>query len=53
MTPDKSKREVQDELEAAKQLYLKTGRRMKRLRAESADHAHLAKPRKQRLGLYA
>lgn len=53
MTPDKSKREVQDEIEAARQTYLKTGRRMKRLKAEAGDHAHLAKPRKQRLGLYA
>ena len=53
MTPDKSKREVQDEIEAARQTYLKTGRRMKRLKAETGDHAHLAKPRKQRLGLYA
>jgi hypothetical protein len=53
MTPEKSKRQVQYEIEAARQLFLKTGRRMQRLKAETADDANLAKPRKQRLGLYA
>ena len=53
MTPDRSKREVRDEIEAARQTYLKTGRRMQRLKSEAAEQVHLAKPRKQRLGLFA
>jgi len=53
MTPEKNKRQVQGEIESARQLFLKTGRRMQRLKAETADPANLAKPRKQRLGLYA
>jgi hypothetical protein len=53
MSPDKSKRQIQDEIEAARQMYLKTGRRMQRLKAEASDHGQQAKPRRQRLGLYA
>lgn len=53
MTPEKNKRQVQDEIESARQFFLKTGRRMQRLKAEAEDRANLAKPRKQRLGLYA
>ncbi len=53
MLEEKTKRETQDEIEAARQLFLKTGRRTRRLKAESTAHASIAKPRKQRLGLYA
>ena len=53
MTADRSKREVRDEIEAARQIYLKTGRRMQRLKSEDTDKIHMAKPRRQRLGLYA
>jgi hypothetical protein len=53
MTPNKTKREVQDQIEAARKAYLKTGRRMRQLKSESSDHINMAKPRKQRLGLYA
>jgi len=53
MSQEKSKRQIQDEIESARQLFLKTGRRMQRLKAEAAENGHLAKPRKQRLGLYA
>jgi tripartite-type tricarboxylate transporter receptor subunit TctC len=35
MTPEKNKRQVQDEIESARQLFLKTGRRMQRLKAEA------------------
>ncbi len=53
MQEEKTKRQEQHEIESARQVFLKTGRRVQRLRAESLDNAHQAKPRRQRLGLYA
>jgi hypothetical protein len=53
MHEEKTKRQEQHEIESARQAFLKTGRRMRRLRAEALDSANQAKPRRQRLGLYA
>jgi hypothetical protein len=53
VNPEKTKRQVQNEIESARQSFLKTGRRTRRLKADPTDGIHMAKPRKQRLGLYA
>jgi len=53
MMAEKSKREIKDEIENARKQFLASGRKMARLRPESLEHADAAKPRKQRLKMYA
>ena len=53
MDQDKSKRDVQVELEQAKQAFLNTGRRVIRLSPQSEEPPAAAKPRKQRLKMLA
>jgi hypothetical protein len=49
----KSKRDVQVEIERAKQKFLNTGRRVIRLSPQQEDPAKGAKPRKQRMKMLA
>jgi hypothetical protein len=53
MLGEKSKREIKFEIEQARKQFLASGRKMARLSPESLEHADLAKPRKQRLKMYA
>ena len=53
MDPDKTKRQLTQEIESARRLYLSTGHRTHRLHSEVVEKDHVAKPRKQRLKMYA
>lgn len=53
MMAEKSKRDLKNEIEQARRLFLASGRKMARLSPESLEHADAAKPRKQRLKMYA
>lgn len=53
MDQEKSKREIQLEIERARRKFLTTGRRVVRLSPQQEDPAAGAKPRKQRLKMLA
>ncbi|HEX7926912.1 MAG TPA: hypothetical protein VF678_04915 [bacterium] len=53
MMAEKTKREIKDEIEAARKRFLASGRKMARLSPEPLESADAAKPRKQRLKMYA
>lgn len=53
MLAEKSKREIKEEIERARKLFLASGRKMARLSPEALEPADMAKPRKQRLKMYA
>jgi len=53
MDPEKSKREIQLEIERARRKFLNNGRRVIRLSPQEDDPAKGAKPRKQRMKMLA
>jgi len=53
MDIDKSKRDIQVEIEQARRAFLNTGRRVIRLTPQSEEPPTAAKPRKQRLKMLA
>jgi hypothetical protein len=53
MPLETNKRQLKEELELAKQNYMRSGRRVARLTPEQIDHTLNAKPRKQRLKMFA
>lgn len=53
MDNDKSKKEIQLEIERARRKFLTTGRRVVRLTPQEEDPAKGAKPRKQRMKMLA
>lgn len=50
---DKSKRELKEEIEQARRYFLARGKRVKKLNPGDDDLVQNAKPRKQRLKMFA
>ena len=50
---EKTKRELHEELERARRMFIASGRRIQRLTPHDEDRNANAKPRKQRLKMFA